>query len=203
MLFVDDDESLIVRHNLRRVGLGIDVGIVDQDGAVAADQIRNAFGHREEGARGADRLCKGMVAVREQQEGEPIFFGELAVLFRGVVGDSEDLDSQRLEIVPAVTQLVGLERSTGGVGLGIEEQQIGAALEVPTADGGAVVSGKLEFHKFFADCDHVGISLCRPGGGAEDQRSGGQERDHLIGLHDAHGNSGNGPIHFRLHLDRW
>jgi hypothetical protein len=25
----------------------------------------------------------------------------------------------------------------------------------------------------------------------------------LIGLHDAHGNSGNGPIHFRLHLDRW
>ncbi len=116
------------------MSLGIDVGIVDEDDAVAADQVRDPLGHREEGARGADRLGQGMVAVREEQKGQAVLFGELAVLFRGVVRDPEDLDAQRLEIVPAVTQLVGLQRSTGGVGLGIEEQQIGVAHEIGALD---------------------------------------------------------------------
>jgi hypothetical protein len=48
------------------VGLGVDVGIGDQDGAVAADEIRDALGHREEGARGADPFRQPVVAVGKQ-----------------------------------------------------------------------------------------------------------------------------------------
>jgi len=63
MLLAGCDEGLVVRHNLRGVGLWVDVGIVDQDGAVATNQIRHAFGQREEGAGGADRFRQLMVAV--------------------------------------------------------------------------------------------------------------------------------------------
>jgi hypothetical protein len=52
--------------------------------------------------------------VREQAEWKIIFLSELPVFLRAVVGHAEHLDPEVLELLPAVTQPGGLQRSTGG-----------------------------------------------------------------------------------------
>jgi hypothetical protein len=100
-----------------------------------------------------------VVAVAEQAERERVLLGEAAVLFRGVVGDAEYLDPEILELVPAVTQLVCLESSTRGVGLGVEEEQKGLALEVHTRHRGSVVGRQFEIDEWLTNWDHPVISF--------------------------------------------
>ena len=73
-----------------------------------------------------------MIVVGEQAEGKAVLFGELAVLFGAVVGNAENNDAEFLEVVPAVPQPVRFQRSTGGAGLWIEEEQERAPLEFGT-----------------------------------------------------------------------
>jgi len=106
------------------------IRICHQHRAVRSHEIRDTLGERDQSASGADRLRQLMVAVAEQTERKIVLFGELSVLFRAIVGNTEDFDAEFLEFVPAVPQLVGFECSTGGAGLWIEEEQKRATLEI-------------------------------------------------------------------------
>ena len=102
--------------------LRIYIRICHQHRAVRSHEIRDTLGERDQSASGSDRLRQLMVAVAEQTERKIVLFGELSVLFRAIVGNTENFDAEFLEFVPAVPQLVCFERSTGGAGLWIEEE---------------------------------------------------------------------------------
>ena len=110
----------------------MDVGVCHQHLPIRPHEIRNTLGEWDQRASGADRLRQLVITVAEQAERKIVFFGELSVLFRAVVGNPQNFDAEFLEFVPAVPQLVGLERSTGGAGLWIEEKQKRATLEICT-----------------------------------------------------------------------
>lgn len=113
------------------MGVRVDVGVILEDLSVRTDEIGDALGKGQEGARGPHRFGELVVAIAEKPEWESVLLGEGPILLRRVVGDAEDLDSEILQLVPAVPQLVCLQRSTGGVGFGVEEEQKWPALEVP------------------------------------------------------------------------
>ena len=106
------------------------IRICHQHRAVRSHEIRDTLGERDQSASGADRLRQLVITVAEQAERKIVFFGELSVLFRAVVGNPQNFDAEFLEFVPAVPQLVGFECSTGGTGLGIEKEQKRATLEI-------------------------------------------------------------------------
>jgi hypothetical protein len=139
--------------------LRIDLGIGHQHRAIPTYEVGDSFGKRDQSARGPDRLRQLVVAIAEEAERQRVLVGEPAVLLRRVVGDAEYLDPEFLELVPAVPQLVGLQRSTGGVGLGIEEEQERATLEVGTRNRGAVMGLELEIDKWLSDGNHLSNSF--------------------------------------------
>jgi len=132
-----------------------DVWVGHQHFSVRPHEIGDALGKRDQSACGSDRLRQLVVAVAEKAEWKSVLFGELPVLLRGVVGNAEHFDSEFLEFVPAVPQLVGFERSTGGAGLGIEEEQERTTLEVGTRNRSAIVSLQFEINKHFSDWNHL------------------------------------------------
>ena len=99
-----------------------DIWVRHQHSSVRPNEVGDSFGEWDQSARGPDRLRKLVVAVAEKAEWKSVLFGELPVLLRGVVGNAEHFDSEFLELIPAVPQLVGFERSTGGAGLGVKEK---------------------------------------------------------------------------------
>ena len=114
------------------MGSRINIRIRLEHEAIRANEIGDALGQRDQSAGRPNRLRQFVVAVAEQAERKSVLFGELSVLFGAVVRNTEHFDSEFLEFVPAVPQLVGFERSTGGTGLWIEEEQERAALEIGT-----------------------------------------------------------------------
>ena len=138
-----------------RVGGGVHFRIRLEHNAIRSHKIGDAFGDRDQGARRADRLRQLVVAIAEEAERKRVFFGELPVILRGVVGDPEHFDPDFLELVPAVPQPPGLQSSTGSVGLRVEVKQKRATLEVGARHRGAIVGFELETGEWFADGNHV------------------------------------------------
>ena len=99
-----------------------------------------------------------MVAVAEQAERQSVFLGEFPVLLRRVIRDTDNFDAEFLEFVPAVPQLVCFERSTGGAGLWIEEEQKRPPLEIGARYRGAVLGFEFEIDKRLSDRNHLSSS---------------------------------------------
>ncbi len=137
------------------MGRWFDIRVRHQHSAIRSDEIRDALGKWNQCPPSPDGLRKLVVAVAEKAEWKSVLFGELPVLLRGVVGNAEHFDSEFLEFVPAVPQLVGFERSTGGAGLWIEEEQEWTTLEVGTRNRSAIVSLQFEIDKHFSDWNHL------------------------------------------------
>jgi hypothetical protein len=123
-------------------------------------------------------LSKIAISVAEEAERETVFLREGSVLLGLVVRDAEDFDPELLEVIPAVPQLGGFQCSTGGVGLGVEEEQKRLSFEVRARDRGTVMGRKLEFDEGFTDRNHVVLSFAVAVRGdhhdqqANDQQSG-------------------------------
>ena len=135
-----------------------DVGVCHQHRAIRSHEIRDTLGERDQSASGANRLRQLMVAVAEQAERQSVFLGEFPVLLRRVIRDTENFDAEFLEFVPAVPQLVGFERSTGGAGLWIEEEQKRPPLEIGARYRGAVLGFEFEIDKRLSDRNHLSSS---------------------------------------------
>src|SRR6185312_16076189 len=72
---------------------------------------------------------------------------ELLLRFGRVARDTEDDDAlvfELLELRKVVAKLAGLDGAAGGVGLGVEEEHDGFALEVRERDGVAVLVGRVK-----------------------------------------------------------
>ena len=134
--------------------LRIDLRIALHHGAVGGDQIRDALRNRQQRPRSAHLVGELAVAIREQQERQVVLFRERAILLRFVVGDAEDPDAELFEIIPAVTQPVGLDGSTRCVGLRVIEEKIDPAFEVRAPNGGAVMGFELEFDESVPGIQH-------------------------------------------------
>jgi len=141
------------------MGLRVHIRVRHQHLSIRSDEVRDAFGEWDQSPPGADRFRQLVVAVAEQAERQRVLFGELPVLFRGVVGNAENLDPEFLELVPAVPQPVGFERSTGGTGLRVKEEEERAALEIGTRHRGAIMGLEFEIDKRLADGNHLSGSF--------------------------------------------
>ena len=137
---------------------GIHLRVCRKHDAIRPDEIGDALGEWDQSTSSPDRLCQLVVAVAEQAERKSVLFGELPVLFGAVVGNTKHFNAEFLEFVPAVPQPVGFERSTGGAGLWIEEEQERATLEIGTRYRGAVLGLEFEINEWFSDGDHLSSS---------------------------------------------
>ena len=98
--------------------------IVAEHAALLVDQARDAL--RELRGRFLRRAIgerEAPVGVREEREGEGELPREGGVVGRGVEARAEDGDAQRLEVTDSITESAALDRSAGGVGLGVEPEQ--------------------------------------------------------------------------------
>lgn len=141
------------------MGRWIDTRIGCEHLAVGPHEVGNAFGVRDQRSGGTDRSGELVIAVAEQPERECILLSELPVLPRGVIRDSKHVDSELLDIVPAVTQLVGFQRSTGGIGLGVEEKKKWMTLEVGARYRAAVVGLEHKVDEYLSNGNHLFISF--------------------------------------------
>ena len=151
-----------------RVGRRIDTRIGCEHLAVGPHEIGNPFGVGDQRACGADRPGELVIAVAEQPERKYILLSELPVLLRGVIRDPKHFDSELLDIGPAVTQLVGFQRSTGGIGLGIEEKKEWVTLEVGARYHAAVVGLEHKVDEYLSNGNHLFISFAVADHGSTD-----------------------------------
>jgi len=137
------------------MGRWFDIRVGHQNRAIRPDQIGDAFGEWNQCPPSPDGLRQLVAAVAEQTERKIVLFGELSVLFRAIVGNTEDFDAEFLEFVPAVPQLVGFECSTGCAGLGIEKEQERTTFEIGTRNRSAIMGLQFEIDKRFSDWNHL------------------------------------------------
>jgi len=137
------------------MGRWFDIRVGHQNRAIRPDQIGDAFGEWNQCPPSPDGLRQLVAAVAEKAKWKSVLFGELPVLLRAVVGNAEHFDFEFLEFVPAVPQLVGFQRSTGGAGLWIEEKQERATLEIGARYRGAVLGLEFEIDKRLSDWNHL------------------------------------------------
>lgn len=138
--------------------LWIDIRVGHKHHTVGPNEVGDALGQRDESAGRSDRLRQVAVAIAEKAERKGVLLGELPVLFRAVVGNTEHLDSEFLEFIPAVPQPVRFQRSTRGAGLWIEEQQERATFEISPRHRGAIMGLEFKIDEWLSDGNHVSSS---------------------------------------------
>jgi hypothetical protein len=92
--------------------------------------------------------------VAEQGEIEILLGLEGGLGFDGIGAHAEDSDTELVEIFLCVAKLGRFNRSTGGVGFGVEEEEDALAGEVFEGDGFAFVGLEAEGRGFGADFEH-------------------------------------------------
>ena len=108
--------------------------------AVGTDHHGDPLGVAGAGVRGR-AACETelLVGVAEQRIGEAELLPERAVLCDGVERDAADYGVLGVKLGLQVTEALALDRSTGGVGLGVEPQHQRLAGEVAERAGVALV----------------------------------------------------------------
>ena len=95
-------------------------GFADEEGA--ADDAHEGAAHELFSLPSAELLDGFVSGVAEQGEIEILLFLEGSLGFDGIGAHAEDGDAELVEIFFCVTKLGRFDRSTGGVGFGIEEE---------------------------------------------------------------------------------
>ena len=145
----------VIFQHLSSMDRRTDVWVGHQHFSVRPHEIGDAFGKWDQSACGSDRLRQLVVAVAEKAEWKSVLFGKLPVPLRAVIGNAEHFDFEFLEFVPAVPQLVGFQRSTGGAGLWIEEKEERTTFEVGARYRGTVLGLEFEIDKRLSDWNHL------------------------------------------------
>jgi hypothetical protein len=124
-------------------------GFADEEGA--ADDAHEGAAHELFFLPGAELLDGLVGGVAEQREIEILFFFEGGLGFHGIGAHAEDGDAVLVEIFFCVAKLGRFDGSTGGVGLGIEEEEDALAGEVFEGDGLVLVGFQAEGGGFGTD----------------------------------------------------
>jgi hypothetical protein len=179
-----DLEALEIGDDFFRVLARFDIGVGDEDLAVGRDEIGDPLRQRDHRSSGADRLGEGLVAIRQEPERQFVLLGPFPVVLGFVEADTNDIDPASLEIGPAVPQLVGFQRSTTGVGLGIEKEQIGVALQIGARHVRAVVGGKIECGEWLSGFEHGFFFSSNDSGGGDEERRREGDGKSVCEFHD-------------------
>jgi hypothetical protein len=130
-------------------------GFADEEGA--ADDAHEGAAHELFFLPGAEFGDEFVIGVAEQGKVEILLGLEGGLGFDGVSAEAEDGDAELVEIFFCVTKLGRFDRSTGGVGFGVEEKEDALAGEVDQGEDGAVVGFQGEVGGFGAWFEHSGI----------------------------------------------
>jgi hypothetical protein len=103
-------------------------GFADEEGA--ADNAHEGASHKLFFLPGAEFLDGFVGGIAEQGEIQILFGLERGLGFYGIGAQAEDGDAKFVEIFFCVAKLGRLDRSTGSVGFGVEEQENALAGEV-------------------------------------------------------------------------
>jgi len=123
-------------------------GLADEEGA--ADDAHEGTAHELFFLPGAE-LCDGLVSgIGEQRKIEIVLGLERGLGFDGVGAHAEDGHTVLVEVFFCVTKLGRFDGSTGGVGLGVEEEEDALALEIRQGDKRVVVGFETEAGSFGA-----------------------------------------------------
>jgi hypothetical protein len=142
------------------VAFGFDEGPGGFDFAGFADEEGAAYDAHERAAHklfflpGA-KLLDGFVGwIAEQGEIEILLGLEPSLGFDGIGAHAEDGDAELVEVFFCVAKLGRFDRSTGGVGFGVEEEEDALASEVFERDFFAFVGLEAEGGGFGTDFEH-------------------------------------------------
>ena len=117
-------------------------GLADEEGA--ADDAHEGAAHKLlflPGAEFCDRLVSG---IGEQRKIEIVLGFEGGLGFDGIGAHAEDGHTMIVEVFFCVTKLGRFDRSTRGVGFGVEEEEDAMALEISQGNKRVVVGFKAE-----------------------------------------------------------
>jgi len=123
-------------------------GLADEEGA--ADDAHEGTAHELFFLPGAE-LCDGLVSrVAEQRKIDLVLGFEGGLGFDGIRAHAEDGHAEFVEFLLCVAKLGRFDGSTGGVGLGVEEEEDALALEIRQGDKRVVVGFETEAGGFGA-----------------------------------------------------
>jgi len=123
-------------------------GFADEEGA--ADDAHEGAAHELFFLPGAE-FCDGLVSrVAEQRKIDPVLGFEGGLGFDGIGAHAEDGHVEFVEFLLCVAKLGRFDGSTGGVGLGVEEEEDAMALEISQGDKRVVVGFEAEGGSFGA-----------------------------------------------------
>jgi hypothetical protein len=92
--------------------------------------------------------------IGEQGKIQLVLCFEGSLRFDGIGAHAEDGHTVLVELLLCVTKLGRFDRSTGGVGFGVEEEEEALALEVTQGDESVVIRFEAEVGGFGADFEH-------------------------------------------------
>jgi hypothetical protein len=126
--------------------------LADEEGA--SDDTHEGAAHELFSLPGAELLDGFVGSVAEQGEIEILLSLEGGLSFDGIGAHAEDGDPELVEILFCVAKLGRFDRSTGGVGLGVEEEEDALAGVVFERNGVAFVGWEAEGGGFDAYFEH-------------------------------------------------
>jgi len=127
-------------------------GLADEEGA--ADDAREGAAHELFFLPDAEFPDDFVARIAEQGEIEPVLFLERSERFDGIGTHAEDGHAEFVEIPFCVTKLGRFDRSTGGAGFGVEEEEDALAGEVLEREFFAFVGFEAEGGGFGAYFEH-------------------------------------------------
>jgi hypothetical protein len=131
-------------------------GLADKEGA--ADDAHEGAAHELFFLPGAE-FCDGLVSwIGEQRKIDLVLGLEGGLGFDGIGAHAKDGHAEFVEFLLCVAKLGRFDRSTRGVGLGVEEEEDALALEISQGDKCVVVGFEAEAGGFGAGFKH-GVSL--------------------------------------------
>jgi hypothetical protein len=127
-------------------------GFADEEGA--ADDAHEGAAHELLFLPGTELLDGLVGGIAEQGEIEILFFLEGGLGFDGIGAHAKDGDAAFVEFFFCVAKLGRFDRSTGGVGFGVEEEEDALAGEIFEREFFAVVGLEAEGGGFGANVEH-------------------------------------------------
>jgi hypothetical protein len=127
-------------------------GLADEEGT--ADDAHEGATHELFFLPGAEFLDGLVAGIAEQGEIEFLLGLEGGLGFEGIGAHAEDGDAELVEIFFCVAKLGRFDRSTGGVGSGVEEEEDALAREVFERDFFPFVGLEAEGGGFGAEFEH-------------------------------------------------
>jgi hypothetical protein len=124
-----------------------------------ADDAHGRLAHEMFFLPGAELLDGFVVGIAEQGEIELLVFLEGGLGLDGIGAHSNDGDPELVEFFFCVTKLGRFNRSTGGVGFGVEKEQHALAVEIFQGDFFAFVGFEAEGGGFGTYFEHSSLSF--------------------------------------------